>query len=112
MNRRSFFKVVGGLSAAIALPVDGIAAILPAQWGISPVRWTRAFDAYHARWVFRADVFVGKNVKETPTKITIENQHQLCVDMMSYTEELSEADKKVALEVLMNHARQTLASTT
>lgn len=110
MNRRSFFKTVGALSAAIAMPIEPLAAILPKQWSISPVRWTKAYDLHWDSWIFRADCFIGKAVDETPTKITLENPLQLCVDVRAAAEELSAHEKEVALEVLMNEARHRLAT--
>lgn len=112
MNRRSFFKVVGGLTAAIALPLEPLAAILPKTWGISPVRWTKVYDYARDEWLFRADVFVGLSVAETPERITLENPHHLCVDMTSRTEELNADAKEAALLVLMNSARDELARAT
>lgn len=108
MNRRTFLRAVGALSAAIALPVEPLVAILPKQWGISPVRWIREFDIYQDCWIFRADCFVGKSIEETPTRITLDNHVHLGVNLKSATEDLSAKDKEVALEVLMNAARYEL----
>ena len=105
VSRRSFLKILGGLSASIALPVEVISKVLPVGFSVSPVRWRKQYDLYRGAWFFMADCFVGKMVSETPTKITIENPAQFAVDMMSATEELSEQDKESALYVLKRNAQ-------
>jgi hypothetical protein len=109
MNRRVFLKAAVGLSAALAVPIKALAKELPAQWGISPVRWHRAYDLYRDEYLWRADVFVGRCVEETPERITLENPYQFMVDMRSENAELTEAEKAPALHVLMNDARARLA---
>ena len=108
MNRRSFFKAIGGLAATIALPVDVIARELPAAWTATAIRWTRWYDLSRDAWIFGADVFIGKKISETTDEITIENPEQYVISMISDTEELSEGNKDIAVKALLRDVNARL----
>lgn len=109
MNRRSFLKTLTGLAVSIAIPADVIARQMPELWTASAIRWRKAYDIAWNSWLFSGDVFIGRKIGETTTRITIENPENYFVELRSATEELREQDKEAAVMVLMAKINQRLA---
>src|SRR5260221_696425 len=60
MNRRSFFKVVGSLTAASLVPTFLVEIVGEVKAdGIGLIRELVAYDIYHDEWIIRHDILVG-----------------------------------------------------
>lgn len=108
MDRRQFLKAAGGLSAAMALPVDVIAKALPQTWTATGIRWRSAYYLSRDKWQFRASVIIGRKIQETSKTITIDNPEQYDVEFDSATEMPNESDKEAAITALRNAVQQRL----